>query len=209
MKSPKGHSLQLPGATLQRRSSASSVPKQFSQTTQSSDEVEQTSRSSGRLVVVSNRVPLPPKDGRRYINKTIGHTALAGLYRMARVGLVAPLRDGMNLVAKEFIAARDENDPGVLILSRFAGAMHELDAALLVNPYDTETTAAAIARAIDMPLSERRERWYALVGRLRTHRISDWCQSVLNALNDQQPSASDHAGDRRVPPRRRVAHAPT
>jgi trehalose 6-phosphate synthase len=143
----------------------------------------------------------------RYINKTIGHTALAGLYRMARVGLVTPLRDGMNLVAKEFVAAQDENDPGVLVLSRFAGAVHELDAALLVNPYDTEMTAAAIARALEMPIEERRERWRELMNRLRANGINDWCQGFLTALNGEQPLAPDRAGSRRNPSRSRVAHA--
>lgn len=144
----------------------------------------------------------------RYINRTIGHTALAGLYRMARVGLVTPLRDGMNLVAKEFVAAQDENDPGVLILSRFAGAMHELDAALLVNPYDTEMTAAAIARALQMPIEERRQRWQALMARLLANGVDDWCRIFLNALRGVQPLALDDAERLRDPASRsRVAHA--
>ena len=94
----------------------------------------------------------------RYINKAHSRTALAGLYRAARAGLVTPLRDGMNLVAKEFVAAQDADDPGVLILSRFAGAAHECAAALLVNPYDPEGVAIAINRALAMPLEERRQR---------------------------------------------------
>ncbi|MCB5177371.1 alpha,alpha-trehalose-phosphate synthase (UDP-forming) [Microvirga lenta] len=144
----------------------------------------------------------------RYLNKTIGHTQLAGLYRMARVGLVTPLRDGMNLVAKEFVASQDPDDPGVLVLSRFAGAMHELDAALLVNPYDTEATAAAIARAVEMPLEERKERWNALMIRLRSNGIDNWCRSFLTALCDDLPAApeGDRGGSGR--PRNRVAHAP-
>ncbi len=87
----------------------------------------------------------------RYVNKAHSRTALAGLYRFARVGLVTPLRDGMNLVAKEFIAAQDPEDPGVLVLSRFAGAARECGAALLVNPYDSEGVAIAINRALGMP----------------------------------------------------------
>lgn len=144
----------------------------------------------------------------RYINKTIGHMALAGLYRMARVGLVTPLRDGMNLVAKEFVAAQDENDPGVLILSRFAGAMHELDAALLVNPYDTETTAAAIARALEMPLEERRERWRTMMERLRANSIDDWCQAFLDSLTNKPSLEPAPQRSSRASSRRRVAHAP-
>jgi len=146
----------------------------------------------------------------RYVNRTIGHTALAGLYRMADVGLVTPLRDGMNLVAKEFIAAQNPDDPGVLILSRFAGAMHELDAALLVNPYDTEMTATAIARALEMSLEERRERWNALMGRLRANTIEDWCRSFLSALHEERPATpSDRTGGRYAPLESRVANAPT
>jgi trehalose 6-phosphate synthase len=118
----------------------------------------------------------------RYINKTIAHTSLAGLYRLAHIGLVTPLRDGMNLVAKEFVAAQDPKRPGVLILSRFAGAAHELDAALLVNPYDTESTSQAIKRALEMPMEERRERWEAMMGRLRENNVEHWCQDFLAAL---------------------------
>jgi trehalose 6-phosphate synthase len=91
----------------------------------------------------------------RYINRTYGRTALAGLYRSARVGLVTSLRDGMNLVSKEYVAAQDGDDPGVLVLSRFAGASAELRAALLVNPYDPEAVGAAVARALEMSRDER------------------------------------------------------
>jgi trehalose 6-phosphate synthase len=91
----------------------------------------------------------------RYLNQNIGHATLTGLYRLADVGLVTPLRDGMNLVAKEYVASQAADDPGVLVLSRFAGAAAELDAALLVNPYDSVETATAIQRALLMPLGER------------------------------------------------------
>ena len=86
---------------------------------------------------------------------------VAGYMRIARVGLVTPLRDGMNLVAKEFVAAQDPADPGVLILSRFAGAAHQLGAALIVNPHDTAGLADALDRALLMPLAERQQRWQA------------------------------------------------
>jgi trehalose 6-phosphate synthase len=125
----------------------------------------------------------------RYVNRTIGHAALAGLYRMSRVGLVTPLRDGMNLVAKEFVAAQRPEDPGVLILSRFAGASHELDCAILVNPYDTEACAAAIARALQMPLEERLERWTTMIGRLRTNTVEAWCQLFLSTLGASSDAA--------------------
>src|SRR5262249_14139715 len=98
----------------------------------------------------------------RYVNRTYSRTVLAGLFRAARVALVTPLRDGMNLVAKEFIAAQDPDDPGVLVLSRFAGAAAECTSALLVNPYDPEAVAMMIMRALSMPLEERRDRQRAL-----------------------------------------------
>jgi trehalose 6-phosphate synthase len=118
----------------------------------------------------------------RYVNRTVGHSVLAGLYRMSRIGLVTPLRDGMNLVAKEFVAAQQPEDPGVLILSRFAGAAHELDPAILVNPYDTEACGAAIARALQMPVEERRERWAIMMARLRSNTVQAWCQGFLANL---------------------------
>jgi len=123
----------------------------------------------------------------RYVNKSVGHTALAGLYRMARVGLVTPLRDGMNLVAKEFVAAQDPEDPGVLILSRFAGACQELHSAILVNPYDTEATAGAIAQALEMPLEERKERWKSMMDALDANGVEHWCQDFLAVLREGLP----------------------
>ncbi len=130
----------------------------------------------------------------RYVNRSVGHRALAGLYRMARVGLVTPLRDGMNLVAKEYVAAQDGNDPGVLILSRFAGAAYELEEAILVNPYDTEGTAAAIARALNMSLQERRDRWSAMMARLQANGVDDWCRNFLNALASDLVAGAPAAG---------------
>jgi trehalose 6-phosphate synthase len=118
----------------------------------------------------------------RYINKTMSRAALAGLYRIARIGLVTPLRDGMNLVAKEYVAAQAPDNPGVLVLSQFAGAAHELKSALIVNPYDIEATAAAIARAYAMPLEERKDRWNALMAVLRANTIHDWTAHFVQAL---------------------------
>jgi trehalose 6-phosphate synthase len=139
----------------------------------------------------------------RYINKPIGHTALAGLYRLARVGLVTPLRDGMNLVAKEYVAAQSSEDPGVLVLSRFAGAAYELDAALLVNPYDTDATAAAIKRALDMPLDERQERWSAMMRRLQRNTVDRWCGTFLDTLraagDTREPAPRDLTGEDEEP----------
>ncbi|WP_375458175.1 alpha,alpha-trehalose-phosphate synthase (UDP-forming) [uncultured Enterovirga sp.] len=118
----------------------------------------------------------------RYLNQNIPHATLTGLYRMADVGLVTPLRDGMNLVAKEYVASQDETDPGVLVLSRYAGAACELDAALLVNPYDAVGTAAAIARALDMSLGERRERWRSMMDVLERHTVNDWWRGFVDTL---------------------------
>jgi trehalose 6-phosphate synthase len=125
----------------------------------------------------------------RYVNRTVGRNALAGLYRMASVGLVTPLRDGMNLVAKEFVAAQDPTDPGVLLLSRFAGAAAEMDGALLTNPYDVDGTAGAIARALDMPLDERVDRWKRMFARISEHDVAWWRRSYLEALEGDAETA--------------------
>jgi trehalose 6-phosphate synthase len=125
----------------------------------------------------------------RYVNRPYSRTALAGLYRSSRVGLVTPLRDGMNLVAKEYIAAQDAEDPGVLVLSRFAGAAHECKEALLVNPYDTEAVAAAINRALAMPLEERRERHKAMYATLLHNDIDRWAERFIATLT-RPPRAS-------------------
>lgn len=120
----------------------------------------------------------------RYVNRNYPHPSLTGFYRLARVGLVTPLRDGMNLVAKEFVAAQNPEDPGVLVLSTFAGAARELDTALLVNPYDLDGVADAVAAAMTMPLGERRERWQSMMTLLKEHDITAWRRSYLNALRD-------------------------
>jgi trehalose 6-phosphate synthase len=118
----------------------------------------------------------------RYINRSLNRDVLAGLYRLSKVGLVTPLRDGMNLVAKEYVAAQDPDDPGVLVLSRFAGAAQELDGAVLVNPYDTEAVAYAIARALSMQLEERQERFNGMIDFLKTHDVTRWCDDFLARL---------------------------
>jgi trehalose 6-phosphate synthase len=138
---------------------------------------EEAGRINGKFCDV-DWVPL------RYIHRTLSRAALAGLYRIARVGLVTPLRDGMNLVAKEYVAAQAPDNPGVLVLSQFAGAAHELKSALIVNPYDIEATAAAIARACTMPLDERKERWRDLIAVLRASSIHNWTEHFLDALGD-------------------------
>jgi trehalose 6-phosphate synthase len=125
----------------------------------------------------------------RYINRAYSHSTLAGLYRAARVGLVTPLHDGMNLVAKEYVASQNPDDPGVLILSRFAGAAQECKDALLVNPYDPDSVAAAIGRALSMPLAERRQRYHSMFRVLSHNDIQYWAGSFLAALEGDVPSA--------------------
>lgn len=122
----------------------------------------------------------------RYLNKGFGQAVLAGLYRTAQVGVVTPLQDGMNLVAKEYVAAQNPADPGVLVLSKFAGAANELDTALLVNPHDIDGMARSIATAIAMPLSERRMRWEAMMAKICRHTIQQWFADFIDALQDSQ-----------------------
>jgi trehalose 6-phosphate synthase len=123
----------------------------------------------------------------RYMHRTFARKRLPGLYRMARVALVTPLRDGMNLVAKEYVAVQDEDDPGVLVLSRFAGAAEQMREALLVNPYDVPGTAQAIQRALHMPLDERRERHRALLEGITRDSAARWRQNFLDALGATSP----------------------
>jgi len=117
-----------------------------------------------------------------YLNRALPRRSLAGLFRASRVGVVTPVRDGMNLVAKEYVAAQDPADPGVLILSRFAGAAQQMDAALLVNPFDTGETAQALHQAREMPLHERRNRHAELMRRLREWDVKRWRHEFLAAL---------------------------
>ncbi|MFT3717463.1 alpha,alpha-trehalose-phosphate synthase (UDP-forming) [Pseudorhodoferax sp.] len=119
----------------------------------------------------------------RYMHRTMARRRLPGLYRAARVALVTPLRDGMNLVAKEFVAAQDPEDPGVLVLSRFAGAVEQMRAdAVLVNPYDSTAMADAIQFALQMPLAERRRRHERLMDGIRRFDVHWWCRSFLDEL---------------------------
>ena len=129
----------------------------------------------------------------RYINRAFSHSLLAGLYRLARVGLVTPLRDGMNLVAKEYVAAQDPDNPGVLVLSQFAGAAAEMGAALIVNPFDVEDVANALARALTMPLGERQDRHAKLMRRLEAWPIRSWSDAFLRDLGAGRPVAAGAA----------------
>jgi trehalose 6-phosphate synthase len=122
----------------------------------------------------------------RYIHRTTSRKRLPGLCRASRVALVTPLRDGMNLVAKEFIAAQDPDDPGVLVLSRFAGAAEQLKEALLVNPYDTNGTAQAIQQALHMPLAERQARHRKLLENIRAQDVHWWSREFLRTLEGME-----------------------
>lgn len=119
----------------------------------------------------------------RYLNKGFSQLTLAGFYRVANVGLVTPLHDGMNLVAKEYVAAQNPFDPGVLVLSSFAGAAKQLDAALMVNPHDIDAMARQTAVALAMGLEERRERWQSMVSKLKTSSVQRWFADFLRMLS--------------------------
>jgi trehalose 6-phosphate synthase len=142
----------------------------------------------------------------RYLNKGFSQTVLAGLYHTAQVGVVTPLHDGMNLVAKEYVAAQNPADPGVLVLSKFAGAANELDTALLVNPHDIDSMARTIATALSMPLTERRMRWEAMMVKLRAGTIQQWFADFVDALEEAQ---SDKAATEPLVPEPPVSEPPT
>ncbi|WP_108791216.1 trehalose-6-phosphate synthase [Erythrobacter sp. Alg231-14] len=114
----------------------------------------------------------------RYVNRGYSHAELFGFFRASKIGVVTPLRDGMNLVAKEYVAAQDPDDPGVLILSEFAGAAHQLgcdgQGAVLVNPHSPDGMASAIKKALDMPLDERKARYQRMIGTVRDDNVQNW-----------------------------------
>lgn len=168
------------------------APKSRSEIPEYSELEQAVGAAAGRINGKYGEVAWTPI---RYLNRTYSRSALAGLYRSARVALVTPLRDGMNLVAKEYVAAQDSNDPGVLILSRFAGAAAECQQALLVNPYDSESVAAAIARALEMPLAERRERHGATLASLKANGSTVWSRRFLKSLGHPQMGGKISADD--------------
>ncbi|MFO1067033.1 MAG: trehalose-6-phosphate synthase [Geminicoccaceae bacterium] len=118
----------------------------------------------------------------RYVNRSYNRRTLAGFFRLAKVGLVTPLRDGLNLVAEEFVAAQLPDDPGVLVLSRFAGAAEILQGAVIVNPYDVDMTAAALNQALAMPIEERRDRHARMLAAVRANDVHRWRDRFLAAL---------------------------
>jgi trehalose 6-phosphate synthase len=141
------------------------------------EELERLSGSINGGFADFNWIPI------HYIHRSVPRDKLASLYRASQVGFVTPLRDGMNLVAKEYVAAQDMEDPGVLVLSKFAGAAEELEEALIVNPYDVDGMAENLDRALTMPVEERRERQQALMRRVREHDVVAWQEDFLSALD--------------------------
>jgi trehalose 6-phosphate synthase len=135
-----------------------------------------------RIGRINGRFGEPDCHPVRYVNRSFRQETLFGFYRASRVALVTPLRDGMNLVAKEFVASQDPEDPGVLVLSRFAGAARELDAALIVNPFDVDQITDALDRALAMPVEERRARYQTMMAQLETHDVHAWRDAFLDAL---------------------------
>jgi trehalose 6-phosphate synthase len=140
-------------------------------------------RINGRFAEV-DWVPL------RYLNRSFPRNVLMPLYAEAQACLVTPLRDGMNLVAKEYVAAQDPAEPGVLILSEFAGAGRELSAALLVNPYDEAGMARAMDRALSMPLEERQERHQAMLAIMRHNSLERWRDRFEADLRQLDPTGA-------------------
>ncbi|PZW44885.1 trehalose 6-phosphate synthase [Humitalea rosea] len=122
----------------------------------------------------------------RWITRGVPRAQLAGFHRLARVGLVTPLRDGMNLVAKEFIAAQNPHDPGVLVLSRFAGAAAELKGAILVNPHDPEEIAEGLHAALTMDTAEAKSRWAVDMETILANSAAHWSQRFIDALQASQ-----------------------
>ncbi|MEM7490026.1 MAG: trehalose-6-phosphate synthase [Pseudomonadota bacterium] len=118
----------------------------------------------------------------RYVRRHIDRDCIAALMRRADVGLVTPLADGMNLVAKEFVAAQDPEDPGVLVLSHFAGAAEQMEEAVLINPFDRHSFADAIGMALAMPLEERQSRHAALRKVVFEKDVAWWTRTFLARL---------------------------
>ncbi|MBO6944233.1 trehalose-6-phosphate synthase [Altererythrobacter sp.] len=136
-------------------------------------------QKTGQINGARSEVDLVPI---RYVNHGYSHAELYGFFRASKIGLVTPLRDGMNLVAKEYVAAQDPDDPGVLILSRFAGAAHQLGDAVLVNPHSPDDLSHAIRVALDMPLEERKARYLAMIDTIRDDNVQDWTKRFCEDL---------------------------
>ena len=136
-------------------------------------------QKTGQINGARSEVDLVPI---RYVNRGYSHAELYGFFNASKIGLVTPLRDGMNLVAKEYVAAQNPEDPGVLILSRFAGAAQQLGDAVLVNPHSPDDLSHAIRVALDMPLEERKSRYEAMIGTIRDDNVQDWTRRFCDDL---------------------------
>lgn len=152
---------------------------------QSYQEIRATlEQKAGQINGARSEVDLVPV---RYVNKGYPQEELFGFYRAAKICAVTPLRDGMNLVAKEYVAAQDPENPGVLVLSRFAGAAQQLDCdgegAVMVNPYSADEMAHAIRVALDMPIEERKARYEKMIVTVRDDNVQDWTQTFIDDLS--------------------------
>ncbi|MGY6550563.1 MAG: alpha,alpha-trehalose-phosphate synthase (UDP-forming) [Erythrobacter sp.] len=143
-------------------------------------------QKAGQINGARSEVDLVPI---RYVNRGYSHAELYGFFRASKIGLVTPLRDGMNLVAKEYVAAQDAQNPGVLILSRFAGAAQQLaigknedEGAVLVNPYSPDDLSHAIRVALEMPADERKARYEAMIGTIRDDNVQAWTKRFCDDL---------------------------
>jgi trehalose 6-phosphate synthase len=160
--------------------------------TPSRDEVSAYQEIRSRLDAVTGRingafatvewVPI------RYVNRAYRRDELAGFYQAASVGLVTPLRDGMNLVAKEYVAAQTPADPGVLVLSQFAGAAEQMTDALIVNPFSREEVSDAIRRGLAMSKAERIRRWESLMHNVQAEDVTRWRDDFVSALRSARSS---------------------
>ena len=139
-------------------------------------ELDQEARRINGRFAETDWVPI------RYLNKGVARKPLMGFFRSAFTALVTPVRDGMNLVAKEYVAAQDSENPGIVVLSSRAGAARELTEAIIVNPHDRDEVADGIATVINMPVEERRARHAAMMDTLRRNDITAWRTRFVDAL---------------------------
>ena len=140
---------------------------------------ETLEQKTGQINGARSEVDLVPI---RYVNRGYSQEELFGFYRASKIALVTPLRDGMNLVAKEYVAAQNPENPGVLILSRFAGAAQQMQDALLVNPHSADDVAHNIRLALDMPLEERKKRWEKLIVSVREENVLRWTENFISDM---------------------------
>ena len=134
----------------------------------------------------------------RYMTRGFQQSTIMGFLSLGAIGLVTPLRDGMNLVAKEYCASQPEESPGALVLSSLAGAADQLKDAIIVNPYDVDGVAAGIAQGLSMSMEERRARWRRLIAVLRASDIHHWVGDFIGTLQDVDLRYERRGSGRRV-----------